>query len=315
MSRAPVTPRSAGGAGATRPAKWLATREAGSVFGLRLVIGISAVFGRRVTRFFLRFVAFYYVALRPSVRRALRSYYAHLDGRPRRFWAMWRHVFAFAQVTLDRVFFLRGRSDLFEVTHSGDEHLVRLSESGRGGLLLSAHVGSQAAMNVDDAAARLRMNVAGYFKNARKLNDLLARINPASETRLIHIEPGAVGPVLALKELVDRGELVVLAADRTGVNDRTVEVDFMGARARLPKGPFILASVLRCPIYLTFALYHEPNRYALFCEPLSEQFAPPRAERDAAIAELAQRYAARLEHYCRLAPHNWFNFFDFWSAP
>jgi len=26
-----------------------------------------------------------------------------------------------------------------------------------------------------------------------------------------------------------------------------------------------------------------------------------------------QHYADRLTHYCRLAPYNWFNFFDFWQ--
>jgi predicted LPLAT superfamily acyltransferase len=26
-----------------------------------------------------------------------------------------------------------------------------------------------------------------------------------------------------------------------------------------------------------------------------------------------QRYLARLEHYARLAPYNWFNFYSFWD--
>jgi predicted LPLAT superfamily acyltransferase len=29
---------------------------------------------------------------------------------------------------------------------------------------------------------------------------------------------------------------------------------------------------------------------------------------------LIDRYAARLEHYCRLAPYNWFNFYDSWRS-
>ena len=40
----------------------------------------------------------------------------------------------------------------------------------------------------------------------------------------------------------------------------------------------------------------------------------PRAERDAAIKQLAQRYAKRLEYYAHLAPYNWFNFYDFWPT-
>jgi len=34
------------------------------------------------------------------------------------------------------------------------------------------------------------------------------------------------------------------------------------------------------------------------------------------VAAAIARYAALLDQYCRKAPYNWFNFFDFWqSAP
>jgi len=33
----------------------------------------------------------------------------------------------------------------------------------------------------------------------------------------------------------------------------------------------------------------------------------------AAIRVAMQHYADRLTHYCRSAPYNWFNFFDFWQ--
>jgi predicted LPLAT superfamily acyltransferase len=31
------------------------------------------------------------------------------------------------------------------------------------------------------------------------------------------------------------------------------------------------------------------------------------------IEQALKRYAQRLEHYCRMAPYNWFNFYDFWK--
>jgi predicted LPLAT superfamily acyltransferase len=39
----------------------------------------------------------------------------------------------------------------------------------------------------------------------------------------------------------------------------------------------------------------------------------PRKSRDQALARLAEEYAGRLEHFCRRAPLQWFNFYDFWS--
>ena len=35
--------------------------------------------------------------------------------------------------------------------------------------------------------------------------------------------------------------------------------------------------------------------------------------RDALIEQSVRSYVARLEHYCRLAPYNWFNFYDYWE--
>jgi predicted LPLAT superfamily acyltransferase len=66
-------------------------------------------------------------------------------------------------------------------------------------------------------------------------------------------------------------------------------------------------------VLLTFGLHRPPNRYELYCEPFAEQVLLPRAQREEALREHVQRFASRLEHYCRLAPDNWFNFYDFWS--
>jgi predicted LPLAT superfamily acyltransferase len=131
---------------------------------------------------------------------------------------------------------------------------------------------------------------------------------------VIQIDPRDTSYILAAKEAIERGELVAILGDRVGVNEKTVTVDFLGAPARFPTGPFTLAALLKCPIYLTFGLYHAPDRYDLYCEPFAESLELPRGRREEAIAAHAQRYAERLEHYCRLAPDNWFNFYDFWRA-
>ncbi len=80
-------------------------------------------------------------------------------------------------------------------------------------------------------------------------------------------------------------------------------------------GPYLLASVLHCPIYLTFGLYRGGNRYDMVCEPFAERVDLPRGAREEALAAYVQRYADRLAEHVQEAPDNWFNFFDFWSAP
>ena len=59
-------------------------------------------------------------------------------------------------------------------------------------------------------------------------------------------------------------------------------------------------------------IYRGGNRYELFFEVLAM---PPENRRDGeAWLDAAMRnYVTRLEHYCREAPYNWFNFYDFWA--
>ncbi|HRE16014.1 MAG TPA: hypothetical protein PLW86_02970, partial [Rhodocyclaceae bacterium] len=86
---------------------------------------------------------------------------------------------------------------------------------------------------------------------------------------------------------------------------------FLGASACFPQGPYILASLLECPVYLFFCV-EEADGYRIVFEPFADQVMLPRGRREAAMAEYAQRYAHRLEALCRQAPLQWFNFFDFW---
>ena len=74
-----------------------------------------------------------------------------------------------------------------------------------------------------------------------------------------------------------------------------------------------MAHALRVPVILGFGVYHGGNRYTAHFELFAEHLRLPRENREAAIAEFAQRYAQRLEHYVRSAPYNWFNFYDYWQ--
>ena len=87
----------------------------------------------------------------------------------------------------------------------------------------------------------------------------------------------------------------------------------MGQPAPFPQGPFILASILRCPVDLLFAL-RQQGKLHIHCEPFAEVLLP-RAERQQALQQTIDRYAERLEHYALQSPLDWFNFFDFWQLP
>ncbi len=292
---------------------WLSQRERGTLFAIRWTYRIATWMGRPFMRLVVSVVAFWYRLFDRRAVAASKDWLERVHGQPPNFWAVYRHLRVFAQVTLDRMFLLTGRTKSFEFTRTGQEHLSNLVASGRGAVLLGAHVGSYEAMRAGGVADDVPINILGYFKKARQINALLASLNAEHAARVIHLGDDPVGSTVKAKACVDEGQLVAILGDRVGLNDKVTEATFFGEKASFPVGPFLLASLLKCPVYLVFGLYSEPNRYDLFCEPFADDLHLPRKGRQERLQEITQRYADRVEDFCRRAPDNWFNFFDFWS--
>jgi predicted LPLAT superfamily acyltransferase len=299
--------------GTTTGTRWQDVAEKGTILGIRVVVVVATTLGRRAVRALLHVVAAWYVVFHPGVRRASRAYLARLHGRAS-LGDVYRHVLCFARVTADRVFLARAALGRFTLEIEGEPYLRALQRDRRGALLILAHVGSFEILRAAGTVRDVPVNFLGYFRNARMINAVLRELNPAVDARLVEIRPNDPTFIFDVERLVAGGELVGTMGDRVGADGKAVEVPFLGAPAAFPTGPYLLAAALGCPVYLGFGLYHEPNRYALYCEPFAERVVLPRATRAEAVRDHVARYAARLEHFCRLAPYNWFNFYDFWSA-
>ena len=293
---------------------WLSIAERGSVLGIRFVFWVCTVFGRSAARLVLKPIVFYYVLFHGVGRRASRKYLERIFPKVT-FGMIYRHFLSFAEVALDRIFLLKGQLHRFQLnSRLGFHHIQKLRAEKKGALLVGAHIGSFEALRTRADANDAPVNILAYSSNARMINALLKQLNPHAAARFIEITPGSVDAIFKVKELIDRGEIVALLADRTGINEKSVTVDFLGGPAKFPAGLYQLAAMLKCPVYMTFSLYTSPNQYESFCEPLVEdRLELPRGNRDAVIQQYAQRYADRLEHYCRQSPYNWFNFYDFWK--
>ncbi len=295
--------------------RWTEVGEQGSVLAIRTVVFITTVFGRTFGRLIARVVAFYYWLFASGARRSVRAYLRRIHGREPRAIDVYRHILRFAETTLDAFFLVAGKTHHFEVTRTGDHHLTALRDGKRGAILLGAHLGSFYAMRAQSDVERLPLYAVVYTKNARLINDALEKIDPGKNAKLLQMGEG-IDFMLRIKELVEGGAIVAILADRVppGAGDgRSIEVDFMGSSARFPTGPYLLASMLKCPVYMTFGLYRGGARYDLYCEPFADAIDLPRKNRQEALASHVERYAERLAHYARLAPDNWFNFYDFWE--
>lgn len=293
---------------------WLSLPERGTLWGIAAVFWMATVFGRAPVRLLVRFVALYYALFDRKVVRASRTWWTMVDGRRPSWWKIYAHIRRFANVTLDRMFLLKGHTRSFVFSRDGHQHLFELTRKKQGAILLGAHLGSFEAMRLAGHREQHTINIVGNFSNAQMINALLDRLSPDNTARVIHIGPGDVSFIFTIQEKVAAGELVAILGDRLADHQPSVQVEFFGRPARFPIGPIQLAALLKCPIYLVFGLYREPNKYELFCEPFAERIVLPRKGRQAALADYVQRYARRLEAKARSAPDNWFNFYDIWGT-
>ena len=291
---------------------WISKPERGSPAALALVRWIALHLGRRVGRLLLFPITLYFVATSPGTRKASRQFLRRALDREPTWVDVFRHHHCFAATVLDRVFLLAGRFGLFEMAVNGAEALLSRVRAGQGCILLGSHLGSFEALRATGITAQhLPIRVLMYRDHNAAIVRALDAINPTIASTVIDL--GRVDAMFQVREALERGEVVGMLGDRVDGSERTARVRFLDAEAEFPLGPLLLASVLRVPVILFFGLYRGGRRYDLQFELLAESVTADRASRDVELTRLAQTYASRLEHYARLAPFNWFNFYAFWQ--
>jgi predicted LPLAT superfamily acyltransferase len=178
--------------------------------------------------------------------------------------------------------------------------------------LMGAHLGSfEVIRAIGKKDTDLRVVMLMHEANAQKISAMLAAINPESVQDIIGL--GHIDSMLKVQEHLEDGCVVGMLADRTPGNEIRYPVQILGDNASLPSGPFRMAALLRRPVIFMTGLYLGGNRYAIHFDHLADFSATASGERDAAMQAALARYAELLDKYCRKAPYNWFNFFDFWQ--
>lgn len=140
------------------------------------------------------------------------------------------------------------------VRAANDGPIRALLESGRPAVAFAAHMG-----NWDTAGAWSTTQLAPVTSVVERLEpeEVFAEFLELRESLGMTILPltGGEDPFAGLKRAVERGDFVAVVADRD-LTSNGVEVDFCGHRARMAKGPAVLALMTRTPLFAT-AVYYE----------------------------------------------------------
>lgn len=294
---------------------WAAMGESTFVAGIWLLFGVHRLLGRAVFSGLLWPIVLVYWLARPALR-------AHSLGYLRRMQpaAGWReglaHVRLFAETMLDKLLAIAGRYPLHRVQARGADAVHAQALTGQGAVLVTAHTGClELCQALAETHRDIKVNVLVHTKHAESFNRILARLNPQRGVELIEVSDLDMGLTLKLAERVAAGEFIAIAGDRVPVRgSKTVRIPFLGADADFPVGPYLIAGLLGCPLFLMLSL-HEGDGYALEFELLADKVLLPRRAREAALTEHARRFADALAARLRRSPYDWFNFYAFWDRP
>ncbi len=291
---------------------WRDRPERGGRRITRFYIWLSLTVGRRLARPILYGIALYFFVSAPAERWASQDYLARVLGRRPTLVQRYRHFFIFCTLMMDKIFFLARRTKDVSFSVHGVEIFESLVAEKKGFLLASGHIGSFEALRALGISEKKHpVKALIDVETSRRFYNMLRDINPEVVDSVIPL--GQPGTVLEIREWIDGGGVVGILADRSMSGDRVTPVDFLGAPANFPLGPWLLAGMLNVPVVLCFAVYSGKGHYDAYFELLSPAANPERSQRVEHARSLAIQFASRLEHFCRLTPYNWANLLNFWA--
>ena len=270
---------------AVRGALWLAGRlpvEAGQRVGAMIGrLGFDAVRARRDVS-----IANIEASLGVSHREATKIARASYEN-----WGRCLMEFsAFAHLTKAEML------DLVSV--EGLENFDRVGSEGKGGVVISGHLGNWELIAASlSALGRPIHGLIGQQSNTRVddvMNDLRRRQNIPLITKAV-----ALRKVL---QVLKSGEFVVMLADQDA-RKGGVFVEFLGRPASTVRGPALFAIRSGCPIVPTFVARVGTRHRLIIEEPI---YPVPVDDEDEKVRDLTQRYTDRLSAHIRERPQEYF---------
>ncbi|VUD68873.1 Lipid A biosynthesis lauroyltransferase [Thalassocella blandensis] len=299
---------------------WSEINEKGAILGMRIMFIIYKYLGRFPFYIALLPVIGYFFLTNRAARNASMDYISRVKragvevGSGPALWLSYRQFYSFGCSLVDKLAVWSGRITLQDLHFYGYEIFEQYHRQNIGTVIIGSHLGNiEVCRALANQKGALRINVLVHTKHAEKFNAMLKDVAGDSDVNLIQVTDIGPATAMMLNEKIMQGEHVVIAGDRTPVNGKnTCVAEFFGENAHFPRGPLILASILKCPVFTMFCL-REGTKYGFYVEKLFDKVELPRKQRETELESYISGYAKQLQKYCGKAPLQWYNFYPFWN--
>ena len=271
-----------------------------------LMAWIAVHLGRRVARAVLHPITLYFLLFAPAPRRHIARYLARVLGRPAGLARRLSPLHAFASTVLDRVYFVRGRLDVFDIDLGDDGSMRRGARRGPRRASCSARTSAASRRCTRSAQPAAAARRDGDVPRQRaQINAVLQRHRARLRADIIAL--GRAASMLAMRDWLDAGGLAGLLADRflaerRGARAGSSNCLSSASRRSSTTGRCGSAMLLRRRVFFMAGLYLGGDRYECASSRWPISASARRRRRPSASSALHAAlagYVARLEALCR----------------
>ncbi|CAN5364405.1 lipid A biosynthesis acyltransferase [soil metagenome] len=281
-------------------------KSRGGVAGYKAFVFVINTFGLSFAYFVLRFVAFYFLfAAAKESGHSYRFFNQRLGySKLKAAYSVYKNHYTFGKVLLDKIALLSGRGNLFTFNFDGKHHLEKMARDGKGGVLISAHIGNWEIASQLLSGLGAKVNVVMMDAEYDRIKDYLTTVTGERQYNIIPVKQD-MSHIFGISNALINKEFICIHGDRFLEGAKVMGVEFMGGHAYFPAGPFSIAKRLKVPATYVYAMKESDTHYHFFAtEPFTF---------DSSVREFIASYAQELEKKVRQYPYQWFNYYDFWQ--
>jgi predicted LPLAT superfamily acyltransferase len=287
-------------------------KSKGTPLGYRIFVFIIRNLGVLPAYVLLRAVALYYVFFSWNSTPHIYEYFRrfHNYGVLKSILSIYRNYYVFGQTLLDKIVVMAEIENKFTYDFDGEDNLRDIVKGGRGGILLSAHVGNWEAAGHLLRRLDTKINVVMFDGEHQQIKEYLNSVTGGRNLKIIPIKDD-MSHVYAMGEALQKNELICLHADRYLEGNKTIQKKFLGEDAHFPVGPFLLSATFRVPVSVVFAFKESTSHYHFYGSPLIIR--SDHESKSDFMERLLISFIDQLEQKVKLYPEQWFNYFNFWG--
>ncbi len=278
----------------------------GTPAGYKFFIVIIKNLGLRPAYLLLYPVVTYYYFFSKASNNAIKQYFNNLTQfhtshiKTSRF----KLYLNMGKVLIDKIALLSNSTSPPKVIHQGGDNLQNLVKNNSGGFLISAHIGNWEVAGSLLKRLDAKINIVLLDGETEAIKKVM---NKAIGSRSFNIIPmkSDMSHVFKIHQAAQNKELICIHGDRFLPGSKTIEASFLNKKASFPLGPFSMAAKLELPVAFVYGLKQETGFYNFYCS-------TPLVGQNSADTIFAS-YLASLQTMVSKYPHQWYNFYPFWS--